>query len=123
MGLLCMKKGKWIEVPEWGDKEWNAFARAAKAQAALDDAIAYAADGMLAVEDIAVLDMQCWQRKKMSLSHYYNDCRKAGRAEFLIAAKESAEHSAGLAAWFGDKAAGIADTTPDAQPVTVLVDV
>lgn len=123
MGMMVWKKNKWVEAPEWTTENWDAFDEAARAQAALDDAVAYASTGYVSADDLTALDAQSVARFGVSLASHYNQQRALGRASFMVSAAEGAKRSAGMAAWFGEKACGISGTPQEQEPVTVIVDV
>lgn len=104
-------------------EQWLKFASAAKAQAAIDDALAYALAPEPVPENWGPLDAQCRVICGQSLPRYYNTCRQAGRAAFLVEVANHATSSAGLASWFGDKVLKIEQGSSPTEPVQIVIDV
>ena len=113
----------WVEVEDWTGDQWEKFAKAVKAQASIEDAIAYAAWPRGIPADWMDLDKQAHLMYGRSLGVLFEQLRKAGRAEFHVAAMEAATRSATAAAWVGDKVLGIEPGTGEDKQVRVLVDV
>ncbi len=119
---MAEKRKPLVVAHEWGDDQWARFFEAARAQAAIDDAMAAAAWPDVEPQFMD-LELQAQSRFKRSLVSVYNQARAVGRVKFHQDALAAAAKSATAAAWVGEKLIGIEGGTSGGEPVTIIVDV